>query len=522
MTVPFLFYFSLLSLLISLAVVCSLRHRYIAAAIASSVSILFSRILMMAGSSPLYYHDEYFYMSVATAIQEQGSVIIPDGALEWYDPSRLADWSILQVLTVSLANVTGVSVEAWMHLLPALLAVILFLVVAVTYGSAVGYRFGIIGGLILVMLDPFWKYLSQYHGQGAGVTFLALVIGIVLLHAEHRTRVTMWMLFFGGAAFAMVHRFTALFALIVFGALVAAGIAHRGIEHRYGDIGWPVVPSLIVGSLLLTFQLFVDPSFLVRVVGAILQSGTAPPPVGSESAGQGATVIDSFSVLLKLLLPLIALPSMYLTARYSTNLRPWLALLVVTGAVGIPIGLMAGDATARVVLLGYIPLVPFVVRTLQLSMETEVATPGARTSIVAIAAISIILMGSLAGVMPSFVDHDADIKDDGYHEIRPLGEHESTATGEFISSRHDGPIYVDFYSRMVAIYYGVIPQDKVDYPETGPDAMGVYDSERRPIPESDTLVYTNGRLYLRGCDQGTPECQKGRLDRINGSESNEN
>lgn len=501
-------YLSIIAVLGILTTVASFRYQRVKSLIFGLIAILFSRTIVLAGASPLYWHDSYFYMSVSTAIDQTGSYLFAESTIQWYNATGLAKWPTTQTYTVILSDMTGFSLETLKILIPPILAGLLFVTATYWIGEVVTKRSAAPAALLLVMLDPFFRYLTQYHAQGAGILFLTLVLAVIVFYNRRPTPGIFLTLIAVVLMFAATHRFTSIFIILVFSLATAIQLLLFRLSQP--NINRQFIGAFAIIIILTTYHIFVDPSFLKSVMLNVFKTSTTPPTTGGVVSDGG--LYSQLGLAIKPILLVLTAPSIYLTLRNRTELQWHLTVLASAGLIGIPIGLIAGAATARVILIGYLMMLPFVAQTLDTILEFESLSPRARHSVVSLVLCCVVIMGVIAGAVPSFVDHGADLQNDGYDDSYPISEQQAVQAGEFLDAYNKGPIYVSFWTRMVATYYGGFNLADIDYPQISPDGDGIYDSTSQTRPFRDSVIYRNGGILIRTCDNNVT-CETGRRNR---------
>lgn len=499
------------------------RPLWPAATLACFIAV-YTRAIHHVGEHAYMFHDGLFYWSATESVLETGELQASLSLAEWYPGAQhLLDWPLMNVLAASIIEIIGITPQTGLYYISSLFAVPLLLVAWAAYRTVAGDRFGLLAAYATAMLDTTIYYQLQHHQQGFAILFVIAIIWLLLRHAEFETGRSITMVGLIGVGVLLSHRFTGVLTIIFLASVVGLAAVWRTIrelspyhsqtELRVGRLFLSVVWVGVVG---VSAHLLLSPGFvtgtIVTVMTALLEGASvSPSPPGS--GGDASKVLDRVAPLLKVLVGGLALPTILsaLAGRESPKVE-WLAIATaVAGLLTLPILVVAIAATPRLVMVGYLPLMGLAFVTLSRLYTREWGGGWLHSnSDVPISSLAIggvvllvVLMGATAGSIPSLIDHDADLKSDGYEDVTPIGDEAPEAGAHINQYGADGAAFaVTFRTRMIPLYYGKY-QD-VEYVNevdtgSGQHVIGVYDTARDPGPPRDTgsyPIYDNGRITL--------------------------
>jgi len=473
--------------------------------------LVFVRVITVMPPTWMWYHDSHFYFLVAEGMLETNSFQLPQRILDVYGTaipraSRFAYPS----LTLILSEVTGVTNRTALRLgIPILLTPLFFVGTWALYERILPRPWAISGTAFLGFTGVIFGHQIQYHEQGfAVVTTIFFLLSLVCLRKLNPRR---WVVFIlCSTVLILSHPFTPELVWIALSAAIGAALMEMYLPipifplQKFRQMSEPIILYSIILIALTMFFVFGLWREIVLDIYVIVTRGSIPSVTGSiagyVNAG-GTTLLNEVPTYNKGLLTLASLPVVYqgIRGQFDDDTNLFLTLAGGFFAATITAYIVnGGGAGSRSLVFAYLFLVPFSLLTLrQLSLSVPIRHLNWYNLAVLIVVGMMITLTVMAATPMSLIDPDSDIKQDGYHNVEPIGKQAPTAgfwVREYVPK--NSPAFVNFQDRMLAIRYGRL-EDVSYLTQTSSNGLGIYDAARSANPSVGTdQIYSNGRIYL--------------------------
>jgi len=454
--------------------------------------LIFSRGVELAGASRVYWVDSHRYLTSAIAIQRADRIQQPP-SITWLNFDHYFDWPLLKVYAVILSDITGLSLDILRYVIPIAFLCFTFLFLWFGFRQFTDETPAFIAAVMIVMLDPFYRFFLQFHGQNMGVMFFALFLGALI--AGHRAHWSVAVNRFDililiiGSAFTLTHRFSILVAAItLLGALIASPMLRTvAPKLRLGSGVGYAVPRLAIplGVLMLAYVLYQGGDFLSWGVSQIFVSS----PSGDIQAGKRGGVAAVIPSALKVVVALLATAGAWVTVRRFAPSRPWLILSASFGGFSVPMVVL--KSPSRIILFAFVLL-----GGLSAVIFNRLETSNIPLARVAVGGLVVVMgvLGGIAGPIPNFVDDDPTVNSPHFDNQQVITD-QSPAMGEFISQYELKAVKTDLWAKIPATRYGGVSLSVAEGVTSDPPSYYAYDHARSPSRGGDQ-IYSNGRLII--------------------------
>ncbi|WP_336358122.1 hypothetical protein [Haloarcula sp. CGMCC 1.6347] len=492
------FYIGLILTTTVLTCLFAAREEFFRAGVAGCTTLAFARAAQLAGAGLAYWHDSHYYLASARAVAITGHLDRPQ-SLQWIELKGYFGWPDIQILATTIHEITTISMHTLRYVIPILFVCLTFLFLWFTYGQFAGWGAGCIASLGTLMLDPFFRYFVQFHGQSIGVTFGSLFLGTVIFVTLRQqmspTTYFRYLILFSvvSLGFLFSHRFSILIiGVALLGSYVTGDILTQLSERILEDSrGGYYIPGAALPAALLfgVYVIYRGEEFFVWGIAQLTQV----TDVGGSGPTQttGRSWIDYPPLVLKALVPALSLIGVWAIIKDRLTARPWLTLACTFGAITIPFTIANPRGVSRIILFVYIFIGGLCSVSVAVALDSQ--REWVEWGIPAIITL-IVLLGTLGGSVPGLVDHSTNLGNDPFQNTPPI-QSQAPAAGEFIDEYKIERIEAGFWGRVVATRYGKVPIPVVDGVRYNNVPYFVYDSARETPPDG-SLVYTNGRIEI--------------------------
>lgn len=456
--------------------------------------------------------DSYFYFLLTEAILRTGHLEAPPDMVH---VSNRLDHGALNIFAAITGDIIGVTGQSLRLYVPIVFSLGFFIGLWLLLKPLVSPEYALIGGYLFSMIDSSIRFTVQFHQFGFALLMVIFTIATAFflnINIRRRSLLVLPLLIITGLSHVMV---PSLFVVLISGG--AIGWLLFSFWRNWDNQAVPMYAKISSISLLLIpvviaiiytqesiFLLFFTKAGLLgsqAVAGATQTAEGAP-----QTFDQGRTIVDSFSLITKMILVILAAPALIDILRGRRKVKHLLVALfsgVLLLLLGI--GLISTGSTGRIITFGYMFAVSLAILTLDKGFDEQM--PNVDLSKVtkkaahAFFIICLVLMNITNGVAPSLVDESVDINQDGFHNVEPVGER-GPAAGMWLRS-YNPDRFVNTYEELwpITFYYGKVARSHYfsshSYQQP-PNATLLLQKSREYKPSLySNKLYTSKQLYIK-------------------------
>lgn len=478
------------------------KRNQIAAGFLAAIVIFFTRSIQVLNPYR-EYGDSYHYWNVPEAILRNNALVAPE-TVTWYPGIQdLLSFPGMHLMTTTIIKVTGIQDLAFARaIIPSLFGIACFAILVAIASRVIDRDWSVVVAYTIAQIDAVIFYQTEYHAQAFGFLFIAFLLFVFIqqmqstnFHARHSI-----VLVFGIAGLMLAHRFSSILAVILFALSMVGLIIYSQFPHvhvsrfnRKRVMTYTLILGLVIGWIHVAIHTQVATKAIYNIY--LISQGTGfgftdGPPSGSTTV---PTIIDRFSIVLKVVLSLLAVPTIIksFSGDQDETIRLVIAFLGATGIAALITAAINFAVLTRVVLIAFIPLTLVAFYTLY-----DGAPNQRRTYITGLVALAIVMMGVMGGTAPSLIDPSSNIRADGYMGVTPMaGEHEEGGywLRDYASADDTAVTPVTLHT---ATTFGHQPHATTEFLSINDDKQYIIvDGERRQLP-ANSKIYSNGRILV--------------------------
>jgi len=500
-------------LLIATFVLIFENHRF--APVLAVTTVLYVRGIRHLGPDVQTHTDSFYYFMASRALLETRHLNAPTAFVDVYDfVDNLLNLTLYPAITAAIGVVgTSGDLELLRLLVPILFGPLLFGVVWMVYRHHLPEQWALSGAFTYAMLDIAIGHHVIYHQQAIGTVSLLFFLALLLLPLPSgRLRYVV-------VPFAFVlplsHKYTPYLALLLAGGLAATYFAVDRISDDPDGYFGPVLRRrsrtiVLYGLVLVAMGLFVTRGLfndLVYSVGLISQKSfqlsdlfgqmLTSGPSSQYSISTRPTLIDRGPLVTKLLLALLCVAGLWTAFRR----REKVVLVPVVLGVLTVVGLLVAIPLLGLALIGRVMIIGYFIGILVAAYGLANSSPRLRRSpavktVATLVVVALLVTNVLVAVHPSRIDPTADISNDGYTDVEPVGT-ELQSAGYWINQYvpKSDSVYAPESPRGAVFYHGLHKRDFLST-ATRP-GYALNDEARYPgLTQRANRYYTNGRLTV--------------------------
>jgi hypothetical protein len=453
------------------------------------------------GPDHMWHTDVYYYFMAPRSILQTGGLDASPQMVTAYGgvSSRLQRF-ILPTLTAEFSQVTGLGVEQLRLYGTVVFGIGVFFIAWAIFRMFVHDVWGVVGAYLYSMMNVVIFHHVRYH-HIAVATFVAILSFYLIFKIDGDVREYNHRWYGLLTLFLIISVFTHVFipnylaGLLVLAIPVSLILNSLGIPTILAKKKWylfqAIMPFLIATGYFVTET---SAPFVIRLarISGFLNSGIRGQQIYRTAAE--STLLDHVPIITKLLLGLFTLPAIYSTIRNrESNL--WMpGLLAGLTSIIVVIGFVVNPgASGRLFPILFLLMFVFVLRTFSnIDFEKSQLAP----KIITVVVVVLLVGNAMLALSPSRIDPSADISNDGYNEIEPIGEQFPTA-GLWL--RSFGPSDQNYYALLrvkpIGFYYGLKPTTRLSRADT--NGYAINDRVRFPeLLQGANRIYDNGRIEV--------------------------